>query len=674
MARFPLDPPPGLWRDNTTFSAEARWYAADKVRFWRGRPEVIGGWEALSLTALTGVCRTVLSWTNQTSTLNVAFGTNSNLQLFYGGEMFTITPTLNMPPVILKSNKLTATVGSGVISANMPGHGLTTGDTVIVSGATTVGNLVPNGTYTVTVIDLDNFTYTFAGVATTTTLGAAPLSVVLGTKTVTVTHTAHGLTDGATVVISGAAAVGGITPNGTFVIDALDANSYSYQFTTAATATATGGGGAVAEFAKIAGGGAVKIAPQNAFVAGQVDGSGSAGYSTGAYSTGPYSVASTQDYFPMTWSLANYGESLMANPRGRTIYWWQNDTAVVAQPLLNAPAKVTFMLVTPERQVLAFGCNEELSGEFNALCIRGSDIENPEDWTTRTSNNAFEYVVEGGGRLVGARLVGSSIFVWTSEALYQATFLGDPSQTYRFDLLGKNCGLLGPNAAMVFGQTAYWVGADLQFRSCSLGGAPSTLSSPLQNEFAENLALSQQDKVVAASVNQFGEMWLFYPDSRDGYENSRYLLYNVLEPAWSQGLMIRTAFTDATSQPYPIGVDYSGYSYYHERGNSANGSPLSWSLESADYYLGEGDKTLQIESMWPDFKGQQGVVCFSITGRLYPQATERTVGPYALGVGQSKKDFRISARVVKVTFCGNTSPAFVRFGKPEFDAYERGMR
>jgi len=674
MARFPLDPPPGLFRDNTSFDAEAKWYSADKIRFWRQRAQVIGGWEALMLTALTGVCRSLLSWTANNGALNVAFGTNSNLQLFYGGDLFDLTPTLNQPPIVLPANKLTATLGSPTISVNEPGHGLTTGDTVIITGATTVGNLVPNGTYTVTVTDADNFTYTFASNATSTTLPAAPLAVTLGIKTVTVTHVAHGLTDGATVVISGAAAVGGITPNGTFVIDVIDADSYSYQFTSNATSTATGGGAAVVEFAKIAGGDAVKIASQVAFVPGAVDGAGGAGYGTGTYSSGTYSSPSTSDFFPLTWSLANYGESLMANPRGRTIYWWQNDTLLNAEPLLNAPRQVTYMLVTPERQVIALGCNEELSGEFNPLCIRGSDIENPEDWTTRTSNNAFEYVVDGGGRLVGGLVTGSGVFVWTSEALYQGTFIGDPAQTYRFDLLGKNCGLLGPNAACVVGQTAYWVGADLQFRSCVLGGAPQILSSPLQAEFAANLAFSQQDKVVAATVNQFGEIWWFYPDGRDGYENSRYVAYSFLEGTWTQGLLIRTAFADAASQPYPIGVDYAGYSYYHERGNSANGSPLSWSIQTADYYLGEGDKTLQIESMWPDFKDQQGVVMFQVNGRLYPQAAIRSTNPYSLAVGQSKKDFRLSARVVNVAFSGNTSPAFVRFGKIEFDAYERGMR
>src|SRR5207253_11516396 len=109
-----------------------------------------------------------------------------------------------------------------------------------------------------------------------------------------------------------------------------------------------------------------------------------------------------------------------------------------------------------QRQVMAFGCNEEISGDVNPLCIRFSDIENPEDWTTTPTNNAGEVILKGGGRLVGARAVGPYILAWTDNALYMGTFVGDPSQTWRFDQIGRNCGLMGPNAAVVVGQTAYW--------------------------------------------------------------------------------------------------------------------------------------------------------------------------------------------------------------------------
>jgi hypothetical protein len=64
------------------------------------------------------------------------------------------------------------------------------------------------------------------------------------------------------------------------------------------------------------------------------------------------------------------------------------------------------MLVTPQRQVLAFGCNEKLSGNFDALFVRGSDLEDYADWTTTSTNNAFEHI-DGPGSIVTARMVGN---------------------------------------------------------------------------------------------------------------------------------------------------------------------------------------------------------------------------------------------------------------------------
>jgi hypothetical protein len=79
-----------------------------------------------------------------------------------------------------------------------------------------------------------------------------------------------------------------------------------------------------------------------AFVAGQIDGTGGAGFGTGAFGVGNYSEPSTADYFPLTWSLAAYGGDLMANPRGQTIFQYTPGDPL-ALPLAGAPARVTFM-------------------------------------------------------------------------------------------------------------------------------------------------------------------------------------------------------------------------------------------------------------------------------------------------------------------------------------------
>lgn len=682
--RFPLLPPPGIQMDNTTFSAEGAWWDCDKVRFWRDRAQVIGGWEPFGVETLNGVCRTIYPWRDRQSGLLVGFGTNAALEVFYSGEIADITPTLKYPPIILSSNPLTATSGSDVIEVSQPGHGLTTGDSVTVSGSGAVGNLTPNGTFTITVIGDDSYSFIYSSNASATTLSNDPMTATNASKVVTVSHPAHGLTSGATVVISGATPFAGITPNGTFQITVIDSDTYSFVFTSAATSAASGGGAAVSEFVKIAGGNAVRIDAAGAWQPGAVDGAGGAGFGAGQYGVGYYGEPSEVDFFPLTWSLSSYGESLMANPRGGTIYWWQNDPLVPAAPLLNAPRQVTFTLVTPQRQVLAFGCNEEASGVFNPLCIRGSDIEDPESWAVRTDNNAFEYVLESGGRIVAARVNAYGIFVWTDNAVYQGTFLGDPGQTFRFDKLGPNCGLIGPNAAVVAGQTAFWIGQDRQFYSCSLGGVPQIISSPVQREFADYLASGQQDKIVAATIAQFGEVWWFYPDERDtvpssngdiiGLENSRYLSLSYLGQGWARGNLSRTAFVDASPAVSPLAADVDGNTFYHERGQYGSTGPIDWYLESADYYFGEGDQTLEIQSVWPDFENQVGPISLTITTRLYPQGQEYLKGPYSLSPNRGKRDFRASGRVARIKISSDASPSYARLGKIEFEGKTRGLR
>lgn len=84
------------------------------------------------------------------------------------------------------------------------------------------------------------------------------------------------------------------------------------------------------------------------------------------------------------WSLQMYGSYLLASPSGGKLY--QYTGAGVATAVTAAPAKITTMLVNGKRQVLAFGCNEVVSGAFNGRCIRISDLEDYSSagsWTTQ---------------------------------------------------------------------------------------------------------------------------------------------------------------------------------------------------------------------------------------------------------------------------------------------------
>lgn len=174
--RYPLDLPPGLFGDDTTFAAEGRWANGSNVRFREGRPEVIKGWERLVSTPLTGVCRSVFPWTDNTGVLNIGFGTHAKLQVWKAGELADITPF--GAPNRLGSAPLGVTSGSAVVTVTDVAHGYSSGLSLKVFGASAVGGITPNGTFAITVTDVDHYTFTFGSNATSTASGGGTNVVV----------------------------------------------------------------------------------------------------------------------------------------------------------------------------------------------------------------------------------------------------------------------------------------------------------------------------------------------------------------------------------------------------------------------------------------------------------------------------------------------------------------
>lgn len=90
--RIALDVPPGLVSDDTTFSSTGRYEDAANMRFWRGRPQTIGGWNAVTSDTLAGKCRGLISWADTEGNVTLGLGTHSNLYVYQGGTLADITP------------------------------------------------------------------------------------------------------------------------------------------------------------------------------------------------------------------------------------------------------------------------------------------------------------------------------------------------------------------------------------------------------------------------------------------------------------------------------------------------------------------------------------------------------------------------------------------------------
>lgn len=681
--RTALSIPPGLQVDSTLHSETGHWTDASNIRFVDdGSPEVVGGWESLTKTPLTGVCRTVFPWTDNINNLTFAFGTHSNLELWQGGAVYDVTPTLALPSATLSDGPLTVAANSNVLTIFQSNHGLIAAETIKLSGSPKVGRQVlADATYTINaVVDANRYTVNTANVFTLAkTLANASLSITNASVIVRVNDPNHNLEDGSTITVAGAnaATLGNLVANGTFTISVVDGNTYTYFSNSIANVTTSGGGPNVVVTAQTTGGEGVVIAPQRPYSAGQINGTGTIGYGTGGYGIGGWGSPSDADYFPRTWSFGAWGENLLASYRDGTIHAWTNNTAVVASPLANAPARVGHMLVAPASgayQAFALACSEEASGKWNPMCIRHSSIRNFNEWNTSPGTTAREYILTGGGRIVGGRMVGPKMLVWTDSALFVGSYIGNINQVWRFERVGQNCGLIGPNAAVVVGQTAFWISPDRQFYSFS-GGSPTVIPCPIREDFAKNLAASQGDKIVASSIAEYGEVRWDYPDGREGFENSRYLNLKVSGPLagiWTKGIMARTAMVDAGPSNYPTGCTFDGTVYWHERGTSADGAPFAWFIESADQMIGE-DRVLRVTSFWPDFKNQLGAIALALTTRFKPQGAE-TTKTYNIGTSDEKVDVMTKGRYLRLKFSGNSSPTAGRIGAPVFDIKNSSRR
>jgi hypothetical protein len=151
----------GINKEITRYSGEGGWWDCDKVRFRKGFPEKIGGWQQLSLQTFLGTCRSLFEWSTLGGAILGGVGTHLKYYVERGGSYFDITPIRATSGA--GDATFAATTGSSIITVTDVAHGATVGSYVTFTDAVSLGGtitaLVLNQEFAIaSVIDADTYT------------------------------------------------------------------------------------------------------------------------------------------------------------------------------------------------------------------------------------------------------------------------------------------------------------------------------------------------------------------------------------------------------------------------------------------------------------------------------------------------------------------------------------
>jgi len=470
----------------------------------------------------------------------------------------------------------------------------------------------------------------------TSTAGAYDPASAGDASFVKVLDTSHGCQEGDIVTFdSFTSPIGGIPVNGDFeVISITDTDNYVIQGSTDATSTVAGGGGSGNFIYEITvGSGASGVA---------------SGWGTGTFGGEAWGTPRASSTFIQelrTWSLDNWGEDLIASPRGGSIYVWDKSVGLGtrAAVISEAPATNLRVLVSPEnRQLIALGAHTGVASD--PLFIAWTDNEDYTVWTPDTGNTAGDKRLDQGSEIVTGIPTRVGILIWTDKSLHIMQPTGSNS-IYSFRQVGSGISIAGPAAVTDANGIVYFMGVTNFY---VYDGSLRVLRCPVWTHVFDDFNVEQAFSTYCSHNKDFNEVWWFYP-SADSSSNDKYVVYNYLEDIWYFGSIDRASFHDYS--PFldlPFGFDNDGVFYTHEDGEDADGSAMSTFIESGDLEISDGDSLFHVSKLIPDFDRLMGSVDVTLKGRKYSQGTQKEKGPYTFGDTTQQKGVRMRARQMAI--------------------------
>jgi len=527
----------------------------------------------------------------------------------------------------------------------------------------------------------------------TTAAGDVTFAASNGSSTITVTDASHGAAQNDFVTFSGAVSLGGVITAAVLnheyqVASIVNGNSYTFlatdvngnSVTANGSDTGNGGGSTVGKYQIGVG--------LDVFV-------GSTGW--GADTWGNSTWGSTSSLAANNqlrlWSMDNFGEDLIANPRAGSVYYWTNSGGVATRGVALsdlagsnlAPTRGLQVIVSDvDRHALVLGADPISnstglrSGSIDPLLIAFSNQEDITDWEPRSDNTAGSLRCSAGSEIIGGIRARQETLIWTDVALYSLQFIGTPL-TFGLNLINEGVTLIGPNCAVNTPAGVFWMDRKGFYK---YSGTVQSIKCSVQSYVYSDFNQSQSYQFFGFVNKEFNEVGWFYCSSSTTVID-RYVTYNYVEDHWSIGQMSRTAWIDEGVSVNPIAAGKSSstpYLYSHEVGNDDDGSAMaSVYIQSGDFDIGNGQDFQFIKRMIPDinFNGTGGsgqAVDAVLKVRNYPGDSLATEQTTSFTGATTKIDMRARGRQAALRFQSSAAGVGFRLGNTRLDLQPNGKR
>ena len=377
----------GINKEETDYSNESGWVDGNFVRFRKGRPEKIGGWEKLSSDTYIGSARALHSWISLGGSRYLGLGATQKYYIEEGGTYNDVTPVRKT-----STNSITfaATNGSSIITATDSSHGAVNGDFVTISGAATLGGLIT------------------------------------------------------AVVLNQEYQISLVTSANTYEIIAKDTSGD----TVTANASDSGNGGSGVDGVYQINSGLDVFVASTGYGVGTW-GAGGFGSSAAISATGQLRLW-THDNFGENLIINPRAGGIYRWVENNGLGVAALDLSGISGANLVPTVGLQVITSETDRHLIVLGADPISSGArtgtIDPMLVAFSDTENELEFEPLTTNTAGSVRLSSGSLIIGGLKSRQEILIWTDTSLYSMNFIGPPL-TFALNLVNEGAGLIGPKAA-----------------------------------------------------------------------------------------------------------------------------------------------------------------------------------------------------------------------------------